>query len=203
MQKEKIRILWAREHTTIFKGMGVFLAGPTPHEDLKNGWRRVVVDALKNDERLCPHMTVVCPEPEEADWSTIIDKSGGPIYNNAVNQQVEWELQYLNACDLTAFWMPTYWKAETSGPFEANIGVTTRWEFGYYFSRWEHNPHRYDLILGAPNDADKLNWPRKKAKSNKLRWHSLKTKDKELMVPQSFIDEIAEKLITNKWCGCN
>lgn len=201
---EPLRVLWARNHTTIMKGMGVFLAGPTPlsSEEMSVGWRRVVVEALLKDERLCPHMTVVCPEPESTDWSSIVVNTGKRSHDHAVNQQVSWELQYLDACAITAFWMPTYWERESSGPFPANIGATTRLEFGYYLSRWEHDPHKYELVLGGPEDADKLAWVRLKAKSNKLRWHSLKKRDKDKMVSADFIESIAQSLLKRKWCGC-
>jgi len=50
-----IRILFSREHTTIFPKLGVFLAGPTPPSgEMEKGWRRKVIDELKKDKRLNP-----------------------------------------------------------------------------------------------------------------------------------------------------
>jgi hypothetical protein len=42
-QNESLRVLFAREHATVFPGLGVFLAGPTRADGtMENSWRRVL-----------------------------------------------------------------------------------------------------------------------------------------------------------------
>ena len=127
LKKGKIRTLYSREHTTIFSRMGVFLAGPTnPSHHMVEGWRRVVVNALLKNERLNPAMTVVSPEPESGNWETINHPNPQSQLEHVLNEQIPWELQYLNLCDITAFWLPTYWTEETANEFSPNIGPTSR-----------------------------------------------------------------------------
>ncbi len=49
----QIRSLFSRNHDTVLPKLGVFLAGPTPPDgEMQIGWRRVVMEALKEDKRL-------------------------------------------------------------------------------------------------------------------------------------------------------
>ena len=137
MIHEKIRVLYSRQHQTVFPKLGVFLGGPTPPSGsaMTTGWRRVVISALENDARLNPSMVVVAPEPETGQWSNI-DVPGTTHLAQVLNKQVPWEWQSLNLCDITAFWLPTYWQPETAENFPANIGPTTRFELGYYLQEY-------------------------------------------------------------------
>lgn len=105
---ETIRTLFSREHETVLPNLGVFLAGPTPpNERMESGWRRVILDELLKDERLDPSMLIVSPEPESGNWNTI-EKPNNSLLNKVHNDQIAWEWQYLGLCDITAFWLPTY-----------------------------------------------------------------------------------------------
>lgn len=190
-----IRILFSRDHTTIYPKLGVFLAGPTPPSgEMKLGWRRKIIDALRVDERLDPSMTVVAPEPESGDWKDIeVDTS--TALGKVLNKQVPWEWQYLNLCDITAFWLPTYWQTEQSENFPNNIGPTTRWEFGYYFQEYLKNPSRRSFIIGSPEDAESIKWAKRITDIHGIKWHFLEKEKKHELVAQSFIDEIAKSLI--------
>jgi hypothetical protein len=201
MAHKKIRILYANEHTTIHAGMGVFLAGPNPTKgDLSHGWRRKVLDELSDDPRICACMTVVAPEPESGPAEMATD--GGNGDDMAVYKQTQWEWQYLEMCRITAFWLPTYWNREDSGPFPSNIGPTSRWEFGYFFARWEQAPHLRELIAGAPADADGVRWAQYVVRSRGLAWHELAEKDKDKLVAPSFVAAIKDALLRRKWCRC-
>jgi hypothetical protein len=200
MKHEPIRTLFSRSHDTVLSKLGVFLAGPTPPSgEMKSGWRRIVVDRLVKDERLDPRMLVVSPEPITGNWAEIDNKNPQSELENVRNQQIPWELQYLQLCDITAFWLPTYWKKEQSTAFPANIGPTSRWEFGYFFQEYLKNPTKKHFIIGSPEDAESLNWAKQITATNGIHWHTLKKDEKSKLVADSFIEEIAETLLQNTW----
>lgn len=197
---EQIRSLFSRNHDTIFPKLGVFLAGPTPPSgEMKNGWRRKVVAELQNDNELDPSMIIVSPEPKSGDWKEIDNTNPKNELEVVRDKQMPWELQYLNLCDITAFWLPTYWTKEQSGIFAPNIGPTSRWEFGYFLQEYLKNPTRRDFIIGSPEDAESVKWAKKITDIHNIKWHFLKTEDKSQLVAKSFIQEIKETLLKNKW----
>lgn len=197
--EEIIRTLYAREHDIVVPKLGVFLAGPTPPSgEMTTGWRRTVIQKLQNDSRLNPKMIVVAPEPKSGNWKDI-DSSNSTLEAKVRNQQIIWEWQYLNLCDITAFWMPTYFSKEKAENFPDNIGPTTRWEFGYYFQEYLKNPNQRKMIVGAPEDAESLSWAKKICSANGIKWHTLKKADKGKLVAESFIEEIAHNLAQNNW----
>lgn len=196
--KESLRVLYAREHTTIFPKLGVFLAGPTPPNGaMENGWRNKIMKALQNDERLNPSMTVVAPEPKSGYWKDIEVSCEGKELEEVLNKQIPWEWQYLNLCDITVFWLPTYWNEEDAGVFPANIGPTSRWEFGFFLQEYLKDRQKRHFIIGAPEDAESVKWAKRMTDVYNIKWHTLKKEDKEQLVPQSLIDEIADTLVKN------
>jgi hypothetical protein len=196
---EKLRVVFARQHQTIFPKLGVFLGGPTPPEpQMLNGWRRVVIAALEQDSRLDPAMTVVAPEPQTGKWSDI-DLPLETQLNEVLNKQIPWEWQYLTLCDITAFWFPSYWQPETAENFPPNIGPTSRFEFGFYLQEYLKNPLKRKFIVGSPEDAESIKWAKRITEVHGIKWHILKKEDKSKLVATSFIDEIADTLIQNKW----
>lgn len=196
----KIRTLYSREHTTIFPKLGVFLAGPTPPDGMmENSWRRKVINELKDDHRLNTSMTIVAPEPESGNWSDIDAKTQDIDLNKILDKQIPWEWQYLNLCDITAFWLPTYWDKNIAAPFSANIGPTSRWEFGYFFQEYLKNTQKRKFIIGSPEDAESIKWAKRITDVHDIKWHTLKKKEKDKLVAESFIEEIAETLISNHW----
>ncbi len=196
----EIRTLFSRNHTTIFPKLGVFLAGPTPPDgNMKNGWRRKVIETLKMNNRLEPSMVVVAPEPESGNWADIDANTTSKELNKVLDKQIPWEWQYLNLCDITAFWLPTYWDETLAKPFPANIGSTSRWEFGFFFQEYLKHTKKRKFIIGSPEDAESIKWAKRITDMYEVKWHILKKEEKEKLVADSFIDEIAETLIGNKW----
>ena len=196
---EPIRALFSRKHTTIFPKLGVFLAGPTPPiGQMQQGWRRKVINTLTKDERLHPSMVVVAPEPQSGNWADI-DIEPKTQLEVVLNKQIPWEWQYLNLCDITAFWLPTYWESEKAAPFPPNIGPTSRWEFSYYLQEYLKNPTKRKFIVGSPEDADSIKWAKRITDIHGIKWHFLKTVQKEQLVAASFIEAIATTLIDNQW----
>ncbi len=170
---ESIRTLYAREHTTILSKLGVFLAGPTPPSgEMNTGWRKKVISSLEADHRLNPTMTVVAPEPASGNWQDIEKSYAGKQLEEVMNKQIPWEWQYLNLCDVTAFWLPTYWTEEEAGVFPANIGPTSRWEFGFFLQEYLKNKDKRHFIIGAPEDAESVNWAKKITDVYNIKWHT-------------------------------
>lgn len=162
MKENQIRTLFSRNHETVFPKLGVFLAGPTPPDGaMTTGWRRVVTERLKADKRLDASMIVVSPEPESGYWSEIDNLNPKNELEVVRDKQMPWELQYLNLCDITAFWLPTYWTAESAEEFAPNIGPTSRWEFGFFFQEYLKNPQKRHFIIGSPEDAESIKWAKK------------------------------------------
>ncbi len=196
---EPIRVLYAREHTTVWPGLGVFLAGPTPPEErMATGWRRVLIDKLVTDARLDPTMVVVAPEPRHCAWKALDVSTGNPKYDEVVNKQIPWEWQYLTLCDVTVFWLATYWDDAGGGPFPGNIGPTTRWEFGFYLQEYLKNSRQRTFIVGAPEDAQNVKWARQIALANRIPWHELPTAEKAKLIPDSLAEAVATALLAHQ-----
>jgi len=196
---EPIRVLYSRNHGTIYPGLGVFLAGPTPPDgQMERGWRRALIQRLLDDDRLDPTMAVVAPEPETGQWDDTFVRSGRPKHDAAVNGQIAWEWMYLGLCDITVFWLATYWSEERAAPFPGNIGPTTRWEFGFYFQEYLKARSRRTFVVGAPEDADAVKWPRRLALANGVEWHVLPRADKDRLVPDSVVDAVTTALLRNR-----
>lgn len=200
MPHEPIRTLFSRQHDTVFPRLGAFLAGPTPPDgQMTSGWRRIVTEQLKADPRLHPGMIVVSPEPVTGNWSDI-DNVGPKSHLEAVrDKQMPWELQYLNLCDVTAFWLPTYWNAESAGPFAPNIGPTSRWEFGFFLQEYLRQPQKRRFIIGGPDDAESVKWAKKMTDMHGIRWYGLPVSRKQELVAPEFIEAIAQALIGGEW----
>lgn len=200
MPHEPIRALFSRKHDTVIPKLGVFLGGPTPPDGkMVTGWRRKVVAELQADPRLHPGMIVVSPEPESGTWADIDNDDPQTKLEAVRDKQMPWELQYLNLCDITAFWLPTYWAEEAAGPFAGNIGPTSRWEFGYFLQEYLRQPQRRRFIVGAPEDAESVKWAKKISSIHGLEWHTLPSVDKEMLVAPSFVSAIADALAENDW----
>lgn len=48
-----------------------------------------------------------------------------------------------------------------AGPFAANIGPTSRLEFGYFVQECLRNPAKRRFIVGSPADAEGIKWAKK------------------------------------------
>lgn len=194
-----LRTLYARKHETVYSGKGVFLAGPTPpEEEMKFSWRRKLISLLHKDERLDASMLIVAPEPEACLWNSIRIRTDDPAYDKVVNKQIPWELQYLSLCDITVFWFATYWTDDKGGFFPGNIGPTARLEFGYYLQEYLKNSDERTFIVGAPDDAQSIEWVKEIVNKHNIKWHPLSVQEKEKLVPDSLVESIVEALLKNE-----
>jgi len=187
-----MKILFAREHITIYPKRSVFLAGPTPPDgNMIGGWRRIVIEQLEQ-RNLDDTYTVVIPEPPSGEWGSIVAAADSDCSERR-NDQIGWELQYLDLCRVTAFWLPVYWTEKSAELFPPNIGPTTRWEFGMMFQQFLDQPSRR-LILGGPDDAESVGWARHVARHNDIPWYGLPKGAKEMIVAAEFVDAIVDAL---------
>lgn len=187
-----MKTLFARNHCTIYPNRSVFLAGPTPPDGtMRDGWRRAVIERLEHDYQLPGSVAVVAPEPETGNWADILCPDDED-FSDRKNDQLAWETQYLQLCNITAFWLPTYWDSNSSGCFPNNIGPTTRWEFGFMLQKYLMDRNSRSLIIGGPDDAQSIGWVRHMMSAHNLPWHSLAVKDKSKLVCDSFVAAIAD-----------
>ena len=109
MEKPLFKIIYANESylTSELSGPSIFLAGPTPRSVEVFSWRPVALDLLT---QMKFNGTVLVPERK--DWSVKFD----------YGDQIEWELQGLDAATVVVFWIPRN--------MENMIGLTTNVEFG-------------------------------------------------------------------------
>jgi Nucleoside 2-deoxyribosyltransferase like len=105
----------------------IFLAGPTPRDDNVKSWRPNAIQIL---EELGFEGQVFVPE--RVDWKCNFE------YNN----QIEWELKYLDAVSKIVFWIPR--ELVTMPAFTTNI------EAGRYFSIAIER-----CVYGRPDSASK------------------------------------------------
>ena len=197
--KKEIRTLFSRNHDTVTPKLGVFLGGASPPDgEMKAGWRRKIVTKLQQDKRLDQSMMLVAPEPESGFWKDIDGEEPERDVDELWKKQTHWELQYLKLCDITTFWLPTYWTKEKSGVFAPNIGPSTRWEFGYFLQEYLKDRDNKDFIVGSPEDAQGLEWAKEISNMHGIKWHTLNKNDKHHLVADSFIEEIANTLVKNR-----
>ena len=90
-----MKLLFARNHLTVYPERSVFLAGPTPpNGSMENTWRRKVVSRLEADYNTTSDVTIVLPEPATGNWSDILvpntDEHRGPMdFGSVVTIQVD------------------------------------------------------------------------------------------------------------------
>lgn len=118
-------IIYAHEEMPKNIIKSIFLAGPTPRDNVTESWRK---DAIQILEDKGFDGTVFIPEPREGNWEKDYDG------------QVEWEEKMLNAADCIVFWVPR--ELKTMPAFTTNI------EFGAWGSSGK-------IVFGAPPDAPK------------------------------------------------
>src|SRR5262249_46633289 len=116
-------------------------------------------------------------------------------YDEVINKQIPWEWQYLNLCDVSVFWLATYWGDDEGGVFRGNIGPTTLWEYDYYLQEYLKNPRKRTFIAGAPADTRDVKWARQIAVANGVEWHELSVDCKDEQIPGSLVEAIITALV--------
>jgi 8-oxo-dGTP pyrophosphatase MutT (NUDIX family) len=139
-----MQVIYANQEPPKAWRSAIFLAGPTPREGEESpspSWRP---EALKYLEKLGYDGVVFVPEDEHGAW----------LHN--YDAQVEWEERCLHFADVILFWIPRSFtwdsKKNTLGGMPA---FTTNDEWGFWKAR---DPMK--LVLGAPEDAAKVNYQR-------------------------------------------
>lgn len=110
-------------------GIGsIFLAGPTPRDEVTPSWRP---DFVRRLARAKAHCTVYIPEQKNGKWLGDYER------------QCEWEYDHLNLASVVAFWVPR--ELKTMPAFTTNV------EFGYWLGSKK-------MFYGRPDDADKIRY---------------------------------------------
>lgn len=119
----------------LLAGQSIFLAGPTPRENLVGedgkppvSWRPQFIEELKK-QKFCG--TVFSPEPEADEWQ------------HEYIDQIDWELEGLNKATVVAFWVPR--------DLSVLPGFTTNVEFGMLFKN-------ENVFYGRPENTPKTKY---------------------------------------------
>ena len=147
-----MKVIYSMEKLEIV-GKSIFLAGPIPRDNYAISWKN---EALKYFDKYEFSGTVLVPEMR--DFLPKVDYM----------DEVEWDYEALNKCDLILFWMPR------KRPHM--LGLTSNVEFGFYIN---NKP----IIYGRPDDADDINY---------LDWFYYKIKGKR---PHSNLDELVRQSV--------
>lgn len=135
------------EDDLVIRWSSIFLAGPTPRDDMTPSWRP---DALRLLRGLGFEGHVFVPEKEGGGWHGVYDA------------QVKWEWAALGLASKTVFWIPR--------DLDTMPGFTTNVEFGFMMANY---PDR--VILGCPNDAPKTRYLKMMVDEQRAFSQSLKT----------------------------
>lgn len=130
-----MEIIYAQEEFPKMVKKSIFLAGPTPRNELTESWRKNALDIL---EKLGYDGTVYIPEPE--------DKA---FYDNYDNQ-IEWEHAAMDAADVIVFWIPRDLSVDERNNLRMPA-FTTNVEFGLYISSGK-------VSIGFPDGTEHINY---------------------------------------------
>ncbi len=142
-----MNVICALEHPSQPPKTSIFLAGPSPRGNGEYDWRKEALSLLL---QLGFTGTVYVPLPRDGVYKTDFDHA----------EQIDWELKYLGACQIIAFWIPR--------DLETLPGFTTNVEFGLFVRSGK-------VVLGYPKGAPKMKYLHHLANKNGVVVsHSLK-----------------------------
>ena len=113
----------------------IFLAGPTPRNELTESWRK---DAIKILEELNYDGVVYIPEAESS------------VFYDNYDNQIEWEHDAMDAADVIVFWIPRDLSVDERGNLRMPA-FTTNVEFGLYISSGK-------VSIGFPEGTEHTNY---------------------------------------------
>lgn len=140
-----MEIVYAQQEFPKMIKKSIFLAGPTPRNELTKSWRKGVIDIL---EKLGYDGTVYIPEPENK-----------AFYDN-YDSQIEWEHTAMDAADVIVFWIPRDLSLDERNNLRMP-GFTTNVEFGLYISSGK-------VSIGFPDGAEHTNYLRHLAEERNI-----------------------------------
>jgi hypothetical protein len=123
----------------------IFLAGPTSRIEEVASWRP---DAIQLLEDMGYDGVVFVPE----------DREGG--VHLEYDHQIAWEDKYLNLADCIVFWVPRDLSLDSRG-FPKRAALTTNIEWGAWADSGK-------VVLGAPEDAEKMSYLKHYAEEYKV-----------------------------------
>lgn len=123
-----MQVIYAHEHPETTPARSIFLAGPSPRGNGEYDWRP---EALETLAELGFDGAVYVPLPRDG------------VYLVNYDDQVDWELQYLEAATVITFWIPRN--------IQSLPGFTTNVEFGLFVRSGK-------AVLGYPVGAPKMKY---------------------------------------------
>jgi hypothetical protein len=177
-----IETLFAGSDQKINAHNSVFLAGPSPKDgDMLNGWRRQFIKKFESIEvQHTNSLQLIIPEPETGYWNDVMTD------HYTEKDQTLWEHEKMVNSKVVAFWLPTFWTPKNAGSYPANIGPSSRFEFGFFLSNAIRNQNQ-KIIVGSPHRAESLNWAKILCEKYGIHWHYPDTDD---AIPNSFFNAI-------------
>jgi len=158
-----INVIYAfGKHPEVADPYILFLAGTTSwnSELIYESWRRVFLNRIGTEKGLKNNIVICIPEPQF-----------GQFTEEQSKHLIEWETEFLEYSHTHAYWLNTYWSFEQAiantnehsyvyyiDGDSANIGITVRHELGVSFGRLKYGEGDFNLIIGAPSDAQSLEW---------------------------------------------
>lgn len=79
---------------------------------------------------------------------------------------------------------------------QSNLGMMVRFELGMKLEMW-YLLRNFEMVVGSPEDAIQIGAMKVYVddfSENKIKWHKLPTTMKHELLPESFLDEIVEKI---------
>lgn len=140
-----MEVVYTGEEMPTSFSKSIFLAGPTSRHASVPSWRP---DALKILEDMGYDGVVFVPEDRE-----------GKVHLD-YDHQIAWEEKHLNLVDCIVFWVPRDLSPDPDG-FPKRAALTTNIEWGV----WEDSGK---VVLGAPEDAEKMAYLKHYAKEYKV-----------------------------------
>lgn len=142
----KMQVVYTGEDMPQSFTKSIFLAGPTPRKkDEVESWRP---DAIKILEDMGFDGVVFSPENRDGDFKMDYD------------DQIVWEEKYLNLADCIVFWVPRDISPDSTG-FPKMPAFTTNVEWGTWADSGK-------VVLGAPEDAEKMGYLKHYAEEYKV-----------------------------------
>jgi hypothetical protein len=128
-RRDGMQVFYAHEHPQLVDPNSLFAGGPSPRGREQLNWRPEFLAIL---EEIGYKGQVFIPLPRERMWDAEYE------------DQKPWELQYLKAVTVIAFWMPRS---------EELRGMTSNVEFGLF-------AHGGKVVLGYPEEAEHMGYLR-------------------------------------------
>ena len=189
----EVEVIFAGSDAPVNPNQSVFLAGPSPKDGaLLQSWRRQLIERFKSTpHKRIDHLQLIVPEPETGHWRDVMSN------DYTEKHQTLWEHNCMLKSKVIAFWLPTFWTPKNAGVYPANIGPSSRFEFGFFLNNSIRNAEQ-KLVVGSPEKAESLQWAQVLCEQYGITWHFSESDAKQADIPPSFYGAILKQLDERK-----